>query len=134
MNISWIIMNNSWKFMNFPGKNLEKKFRKKFWKRNWEKNFLSKLFPKFFFKFFFRIFSQIFFSKFFPKFFFKIFSRIFFKFFSPNFFSIKFKTACGSIRCASNHLFHISNPWVYFRFKTPEKSYIFYRFITALNL
>ena len=108
-------------------------------------SFLSKFFPEFFFKFFsltfFKIFSQIFFQNFFPNFF-----QIFFPKFFFNFFPIKFKTACGSIRCASNRprkvpkfkdcsiCSIIQTPWVYFRFKTPEKSYIFYRFITALNL
>ena len=117
-----------------------------FFFQNFFQNFFARFFPKFFFqnflsKFFVKIFSRIFFQIFFPNFFQNFFPNFFSKFFP-----IKFKTACGSIRCASNRPRKVpkfkdcsicsifQTPWVYFRFKTPENSYIFYRFITALNL
>ena len=101
-------------------------------------NFFSKFFPEFFFKIFSQIFFRIFCQNFFPNFFSNFFPKFFFKIFSQNFskFRIKFKTACGSIRCASNRPRKVpkfkdcsicsifQTPWVYFRFKTPEKSYI----------
>ena len=125
-----------------------------FFFQNFFQNFFARFFPKFFFqnflsKFFVKIFSRIFFQIFFPNFFQNFFPNFFSKFFPKfffNFFPIEFKTACGSIRCGSNRPRKVpkfkdcsicsifQTPWVYFRFKTPEKSYIFYRFITALNL
>ena len=130
--------------MNFPGKNLEKKFREKFWKRNWEKifcqNFFLNFFSNFFPNFFFRIFSQIFFSKFSQIFFqnfFPIFFQIFFPKFFFNFFPIKFKTACGSIRWVSNRPREVPKfkDCSICSFKTPEKSYIlpFYNCAQLVN-
>ena len=95
--------------MNFP--HFFSKFFPEFFSRFFPKffsEFLSKSFPEFFFKFFsqtfFKISSQIFFQNFFPNFFQIFFRNFFFKIFSQNFskFPIKFKTACSSIRCASN--------------------------------
>ena len=125
------------------------KFFPEFFCKIFSQIFFSEFFVKIFSRIFFQIFFFNFFQNFFPNFFSKFFPEFFSNFFSQiffQFFPIKFKTACGSIRCASNRPRKVpkfkdcsicsifQTPWVYFRFKTPEKSYIFYGFITALNL